>query len=71
LAATVFSTDINVAIRVARRVQAGTVAVNGYGEGDITTPFGGYKTSGFGGYDKGLEAFDQYTQLKTIWITLS
>jgi len=71
LAATVFSTDINVAIRVARRVQAGTVAVNGYGEGDITTPFGGYKTSGFGGYDKGLEAFDQYTQLKTIWVTLS
>lgn len=70
LAATVFSTDINVAIRVARRVQAGTVAVNGYGEGDITTPFGGYKTSGFGGYDKGLEAFDQYTQLKTIWVTL-
>lgn len=71
LAATVFSTDINVAIRVARRVQAGTVAVNAYGEGDITTPFGGYKTSGFGGYDKGLEAFDQYTQLKTIWVTLS
>ncbi|UCI32107.1 aldehyde dehydrogenase [Mesorhizobium sp. B4-1-4] len=70
LAATVFSTDINVAIRVARRVQAGTVAVNGYGEGDITTPFGGYKTSGFGGYDKGLEAFDQYMQLKTIWVTL-
>lgn len=71
LAATVFSPDINVAIRVARRVQAGTVAVNAYGEGDITTPFGGYKLSGFGGYDKGLEAFDQYTQLKTIWITLS
>lgn len=71
LAATVFSNDINVAVRMARRVQAGTVAVNGYGEGDITTPFGGYKTSGFGGYDKGTEAFDQYTQLKTIWISLS
>lgn len=71
LAATVFSNDINVAIRMARQVQAGTVAVNGYGEGDITTPFGGYKTSGFGGYDKGIEAFDQYTQMKTIWITLA
>lgn len=70
LAATVFSNDINVAIRMARKVQAGTVAVNGYGEGDITTPFGGYKTSGFGGYDKGIEAFDQYTQMKTIWVTL-
>ncbi|MCR5943736.1 aldehyde dehydrogenase [Ochrobactrum sp. XJ1] len=71
LAATVFSNDINVAVRMASKVQAGTVAVNGYGEGDISTPFGGYKTSGFGGYDKGLEAFDQYTQLKTIWVTLN
>lgn len=71
LAATVFSNDINVAIRMARRVQAGTVAINGYSEGDITTPFGGYKTSGFGGYDKGIEAFDQYTNIKTIWVTLA
>lgn len=71
LAATVFTADINTALRMARAIQAGTVAVNGYGEGDITTPFGGYKTSGFGGYDKGLEAFDQYTQLKTIWVTLA
>jgi 4-(gamma-glutamylamino)butanal dehydrogenase len=71
LAATVFSNDINVAVRMARNIQAGTVAINGYAEGDITTPFGGYKTSGFGGYDKGIEAFDQYTQLKTIWVTLA
>lgn len=71
LAATVFTQDINVAVRVARRIQAGTVAVNGYSEGDITTPFGGYKTSGFGGYDKGIEAFDQYTNTKTIWVTLT
>ncbi|SDD28360.1 aldehyde dehydrogenase [Paraburkholderia lycopersici] len=70
LAATLFTNDVNVAIRVARQIQAGTVAVNGYGEGDITTPFGGYKTSGFGGYDKGVEAFDQYTQLKTIYLSL-
>lgn len=71
LAATLFSSDINVAVRMARQIQAGTVAVNGYGEGDISTPFGGYKTSGFGGYDKGIEAFDQYTQLKTIWVSLT
>jgi acyl-CoA reductase-like NAD-dependent aldehyde dehydrogenase len=36
--------------------RAGTVAVNGYSEGDITTPFGGYRQSGFGGRDNGLEA---------------
>lgn len=71
LAATLFTNDMNVALRMARSIQAGTVAVNGYGEGDISTPFGGYKTSGFGGYDKGTEALDQYTQLKTIWVSLS
>ena len=45
----------------------GRSAINAYSEGDITTPFGGYKESGFGGRDKGLEAFDQYTEKKTIW----
>lgn len=70
LAATVWSGNIDVAIRMARGVRAGTVAVNGYAEGDITTPFGGYGMSGFGGRDKGLEALDQYTEAKTIWVTL-
>ena len=46
------------------------MAINGYSEGDITTPFGGYRTSGFGGRDNGLEAFEQYTETKTIWVTL-
>lgn len=70
LAATVWSGNIDVALRMARGVRAGTVAVNGYAEGDITTPFGGYGMSGFGGRDKGLEALEQYTETKTIWITL-
>ena len=70
LAATVWSHDIDAAIRMARAVRAGTVAVNGYSEGDIGTPFGGYKMSGFGGRDNGLEALEQYTQLKTIWVTV-
>jgi len=70
LAATVWSSDINVALRAARAVRAGTVAVNGYSEGDITTPFGGYRQSGFGGRDNGMEALGQYTETKTIWITL-
>lgn len=70
LAATVWSKDIDVALRAARAVRAGTVAVNGYSEGSIGTPFGGYKLSGFGGRDNGLEALEQYTEVKTIWITL-
>ena len=56
--------------RVARELRAGVVGVNAYSEGDMTTPFGGYKLSGFGGHDKSVHAHDQYTETKTIWIQL-
>ncbi|MEM9097786.1 MAG: aldehyde dehydrogenase [Pseudomonadota bacterium] len=71
LAASVFSANGRQAMRAARAIKAGTVTVNCYGEGDITTPFGGYKQSGFGGRDNGIHAHDQYTELKTIWVDLS
>jgi 4-(gamma-glutamylamino)butanal dehydrogenase len=70
LAASVFTRDVDRAHRMARELRAGTVSVNCYGEGDISTPFGGYKQSGFGGRDKGIEALDQYTELKTTWFAL-
>lgn len=70
LAASLYTTNIDTAFRVGRAIRAGTVSVNSYSEGDITTPFGGYKESGFGGRDKGLEALEQYTEKKTLWITL-
>ncbi len=71
LAASVFSANGRTALRAARDIRAGTVTVNCYGEGDMSTPFGGYKQSGFGGRDNGVHAFDQYTELKTIWVDLS
>jgi gamma-glutamyl-gamma-aminobutyraldehyde dehydrogenase len=71
LAASVFSESGRSAIRAARDIRAGTVTVNCYGEGNIATPFGGYKQSGFGGRDNGLHAHDQYTEVKTIWIDLT
>ena len=71
LTASVFSAYTNRALRAARELRAGTVTVNCFGEGDITTPFGGYKHSGFGGRDNGLYAHDQYCEVKTIWIDLS
>jgi gamma-glutamyl-gamma-aminobutyraldehyde dehydrogenase len=67
LQASVFTANIRKAMRASKDLRAGTVTVNCYGEGDITTPFGGYKMSGFGGRDNGLDAFDP----KTIWIDLS
>ena len=71
LAASLFTSSVKRALRGARAIQAGTVTVNCFGEGDITTPFGGYKQSGFGGRDNSLHAHDQYTELKTIWLDLS
>jgi gamma-glutamyl-gamma-aminobutyraldehyde dehydrogenase len=71
LAASVFTANGKKAIRAARAIKAGTVTVNCYGEGDMSTPFGGYKQSGFGGRDNSIHAHDQYTELKTIWIDLS
>ncbi|MFC6673945.1 aldehyde dehydrogenase [Marinobacterium aestuariivivens] len=70
LAASVFTANGKKALRAAQAVRAGTVTVNCFGEGDITTPFGGYKQSGFGGRDNSIHAHDQYTELKTIWIDL-
>jgi gamma-glutamyl-gamma-aminobutyraldehyde dehydrogenase len=71
LQASLFSGGLRNALRGARELKAGTVSVNSYAEGDITTPFGGMKLSGFGGRDNGLEAFDQYLETKTIWLDLS
>ena len=69
LHATVFTRDIDRAISMARRLPCGTVSVNGFSEGDIKTPFGGYKQSGSLARDNGTEALEQYLQTKTIWIT--
>ena len=71
LAASVYTGSLRNAIRLSREIRAGVVTVNCFGEGDVTTPFGGYKESGFGGRDKSIFAHDQYTELKTIWIDVS
>ncbi|GLK65071.1 aldehyde dehydrogenase [Paracoccus kondratievae] len=71
LAASIFTANGKRALRGARMLRAGTVTVNSFGEGDIATPFGGYKQSGFGGRDNSIHAHDQYTQLKTIWLDLT
>ena len=68
LAASAYTGSLRNALRLSREIRAGVVTVNCFGEGDVTTPFGGYKESGFGGRDKSIWAHDQYTELKTIWI---
>ena len=70
LAASLYTRDVGKAHRVARALRAGTVSVNCYSEGDLTTPFGGFKESGFFGRDKSVYAQQQYTELKTIWMQI-
>jgi acyl-CoA reductase-like NAD-dependent aldehyde dehydrogenase len=70
LAAAVWTRDINVALKVARRLRAGTVWVNAYhSTGLYNMPYGGYKQSGLGRElgDLGLE---EYMETKSIQIKL-
>lgn len=48
LASGVFTRDINKALYVSDKLQAGTVFVNTYNKTDVAAPFGGFKQSGFG-----------------------
>ena len=70
LQASVWSSHIDRAHRVARALHAGTVHVNQYDEDDITVPFGGVKQSG-NGRDKSLHALEKYTELKTTWVRIN
>ncbi|RFA10313.1 aldehyde dehydrogenase PuuC [Subtercola boreus] len=70
LAASVWTSDLRTAHRVARDLRAGTVWVNTFDVADVITPFGGVKQSG-AGRDRSLHAFDSYTSLKTTWIDIA
>jgi aldehyde dehydrogenase (NAD+)/gamma-glutamyl-gamma-aminobutyraldehyde dehydrogenase len=71
LHASVFTQDINRAFHLAKSLPCGTVSVNTFSEGDIKTPFGGYKQSGSLSRDQGTEALNSFLQTKTIWISHS
>ena len=69
LHASVFTQDIDKAFYMAKSLPCGTVSVNTFSEGDIKTPFGGYKQSGSLSRDQGTEALNSFLQTKTIWIS--
>ncbi len=69
LAAGVWTRDVSKAHRFAQAVRAGTVWINNYGMLDAAAPFGGYKESG-AGREMGKEAFDLFTEVKTVWVGL-
>lgn len=70
LASGVQTRDIKKAHRAAAQLKAGTVWINTYGQFDPSSPFGGYKMSGYG-RENGWEALDFYLQTKMIYVDLS
>ncbi|MBO1737243.1 aldehyde dehydrogenase family protein [Leifsonia sp. TF02-11] len=66
LAASVWTSSLSRAHRVSERLVAGTVSVNTVDALGSTTPFGGFKQSGFG-RDLSRHAIDNYVGLKTTW----
>ncbi len=67
LAAGVWTRDVSKAHKVARALKAGTVWINCYNQMDPTSPFGGYKQSGFG-RELGKHSLELYTQIKQVWL---
>ena len=66
LAAAVWTRVMGVAYRLSRAIRAGTVWINAYDRSSLSTPFGGFKQSGFG-RDRSPHAIDKYVDFKTIW----
>lgn len=69
LAAGIWTADYRRALRVARRLQAGTIWINTYKQLSTSTPFGGFKESGLG-REKGLAGLRLYQQTKAIYLGL-
>jgi phenylacetaldehyde dehydrogenase len=65
LAASIWTRDLGIAHKLARRIKAGTVWINTHNFGDPALPFGGYKQSGWG-REMGFEAIELYTEVKAV-----
>jgi len=70
LASAIHSRDVTKALRVSKRIKAGTVWINCYNQLASQVPFGGFKESGVG-RELGSYALSNYTAVKTVFINLS
>ncbi|PYH33087.1 aldehyde dehydrogenase family protein [Aspergillus neoniger CBS 115656] len=67
LGASIWTTDFYQAHRVADKIEAGIVWINGHHLNDPSSPWGGFKQSGMG-KENGLEAYESYTKVKSTII---
>jgi aldehyde dehydrogenase (NAD+) len=65
LGGAVFSRDEDRARAIARRIETGTIGINGY-RPDLAAPFGGYRASGLG-REHGPEALSNYLKIKAVF----
>jgi len=69
LAAGLWTKDVSRAHRVAQKLDAGMIFINRYGCYDFSSPFGGFKQSGWG-KEMGIHSIDSYTKTKSVWLAL-
>jgi len=66
LSGSIWTRDGARALRVARAIETGVISINANTSVRVTTPFGGFKQSGYG-RELGPRALDAYTEVKTIF----
>ena len=70
LSGSIWTRDGAKALRVARAVETGVLSINSNTSVRVSTPFGGFKQSGYG-RELGPHALDAYTEVKTVYYATS
>lgn len=69
LSASIWTRNLSVAHKLARKIKAGTVRINGGSGLDWALPFGGFKQSGWG-RENGREGVEAFTEIKSVSVAL-